>query len=169
MLPIVWDLDGTIVSTREANLMAYRSLGVEPPEDFDLRHWTTWTDKVTHDAKGQRIAIFIAKYATAGPLYSLYHRYGGHILTMASVPVIEALEPWIRSDSWIIRAEGRDEKVDYLRQTQLHGIYFDDSEETVERVNRETRWTAVLAQFASYLPPDRVAALLSGDIQTSLM
>lgn len=143
--PIVWDLDGTLVHTRAANLRAYRSVGVEPPEDFHVRPWQEWCSPADHDRKSEVVVEVLLRHAAPTSLMALHERLGGSILTSASPAVIHALVqrfPRIRS-SLVEGSHTPAEKVQWLSQREP-GIYVDDSERTLAMVRARTRWRTLL-------------------------
>jgi hypothetical protein len=145
---VAWDLDGTLVLTREANMAAYRRIGVEPPEDFHLRQWREWCEPRKHQEKGTHIAYYLRRLGRPTPLLGVFGQIGGRILTSASPPVVAALReqfPELRKaqiDSELDRAA----KIRLLLRSSP-GLYLDDSIETVEMVRRETPWRAAVVSF----------------------
>lgn len=144
---IAYDLDGTLILTRQANLRAYRVVGADPPEDFHTRPWQTWTTKGVHDAKNSIVDKFLREMAVATPLLGIYTQTGGSILTNASETVVEVLRGMFPGlyGARIYRMTP-DEKLDWMRARDP-GFYFDDNVELIARVNRETRWTAAWVRF----------------------
>lgn len=143
----VFDLDGTLVQTRAANLAAYKELGVEPPEDFHIRPWQEWCTKEVHDAKGQIIARYLQVAAHATPLMPVYDQIGTAILTNASDEVVHTLCGMFETlrRATIVQLKP-DQKVAWLRK-RPPGFYFDDSIPTVLKVREQTRWVAAFVQF----------------------
>lgn len=149
MLIVAWDLDGTLVHTRDANLAAYRALGVRPPLDFHTRPWQEWCSAEIHDEKGRLLPAYLRRYATPTPLLRLFRGMGGDIVTNASPPAIAALRE-IFSELRTARIHGGlspEEKVDWLNAASSPGLYIDDSIRTVEMVRRRTQWQAQLVMF----------------------
>lgn len=149
MLPLVWDLDGTLVETRKANQLAYKSLGITPPDDFHVRPWQEWCSQEAHDEKGRIIGRFILNYARPLQLLQVWEANGrGQILTNASKEAIVAIRnafPQL-ADANIKGGMRSYEKTAWLRVHAPTGVYFDDSEKTVGLVKEETQWTAVLVR-----------------------
>ena len=146
---MVWDLDGTLVETRYANLMAYKSLGIKPPEDFNVRPWQEWCTKEAHDAKGRIIKNFILNYAKPLQLLDVWQANGrGVILTNASHEAVDAIRERFgvlaTADIWI--GMNSQEKVRWLAAQPRHGIYFDDSQKTINLVKEHTKWHTVLVR-----------------------
>lgn len=143
----VFDLDGTLVHTRSANLAAYQELGVTPPPDFHTRPWQEWCTPEVHRAKGLIIGRYLKVASAATPLMGVFEQIGHTILTNASDEVVSALcdlyEPLRRANILHMKP---DEKVAWLRK-QPPGFYFDDSLETVHKVREQTRWVAAYVQF----------------------
>lgn len=167
---IAWDLDGTLLETREANLMAYRSLGVEPPIDFNIRPWREWTDKETHDRKNFVIGPFLRTYCSWLPCVDVWRRYPGPVVTMCSHPVLAHLKFVLPADMTILRADDREGKLRILRNLGPSGIYVDDSPRMRKMVNEElSGWIALDPLLVSSLPQEKVDGLLSGDIHARPM
>lgn len=149
MSPLVWDLDGTLVETRKANYLAYKSLGINPPEDFHVRPWQEWCSQEAHDEKGRIIGRFILNHARPLQLLSVWEANGrGPILTNASPEAIAGIRATFSqlADANIKGGMRSYEKTAWLRVYAPTGVYFDDSEKTVALVKEETRWTAVLVR-----------------------
>ena len=149
MLIVAWDLDGTLVHTRDANLAAYQALGVRPPSDFHVRPWQEWCSAEVHDEKGRLLPAYLRRCATPTPLLRLFRGMGGDIVTNSSPPAIAALRE-IFSELRTARIHGGlspVEKVDWLNAASLPGLYIDDSIRTVEMVRRRTQWQAQLVMF----------------------
>lgn len=137
------------METRKANYLAYKSLGITPPDDFHVRPWQEWCSKEIHDAKGAIISGFILNHAKSLQLLDIWDANGrGQILTNASEEAIEGIRnafPQLAHAN--IKGGMRSyEKTAWLRVYAPTGIYFDDSEKTVALVKEETRWTPVLVR-----------------------
>ena len=149
MLPLVWDLDGTLVDTKQANRLAYKSLGINPPDDFHVRPWQEWCSEEVHDEKGKIIGRFILNHARPLQLLNVWEANGrGKIITNASTEAIQAIRntfPQL-ADADIKGGLRSYEKTAWLRVYAPTGVYFDDSEKTIALVKEETRWTAVLVR-----------------------
>lgn len=143
---LVFDLDETLVHTKEANRQAYACVGAWPPQDFHVRPWQEWCGKDTHERKMQVLDKFRG-LMTPGPAFYLLVRAGGSILTNASTgslsvilgafPVLREFETYHEHDPEM--------KIRWLR-TETPGAYFDNSLRMVERVRRETGWQAVCTE-----------------------
>jgi hypothetical protein len=148
MIPLAFDLDGTLVDTREANLRAYRAAGAEPPAHFHRVRFAEWHG---HDS-GNRIArrkaelypAFLETHGRALPLYDMFVvERGGTVLTGASLAgaeAVRALFPHLGSD--VHCGMTLQDKLEWLR---LHppGVYFDDDKHACRMVSTLTKWRAV--------------------------
>lgn len=149
MLIVAWDLDGTLIHTREANLRAYHAIGVRPPQDFHVRPWQEWCSELDHDEKGRLLPAYLRRYAAPTPLLRLFRGLGGDVVSNSSPPVISTLReifPELRS-ARIHGGLSPMEKVNWLNRAELPGLYIDDSVRTVEMVRRRTKWQAQLVMF----------------------
>lgn len=141
---LVFDLDGTLVRTREANQAAYASIGVDPPIDFDVRPWQEWCSPEDHARKVEVFPKYLATMATTLPTLSILRATGGSILTNChrkSWEAIKTVFPELRA--YVIFYEKTpDEKISLLNAGKP-GVYFDDSPSMVRRVREETAWQAI--------------------------
>lgn len=151
---LVFDLDGTLIETREANLAAYRSIGIEPPGDFHIRPWQEWVSPENHEKKQDVLPRFMLEHSKLLPAHAILAAMAGEcncqVLTNASdrtLEIVRVLFPVFRR--YTIRNNmSPDMKLEFLKSRAASGIYFDDNEELVERVRKETRWQAVsVSQF----------------------
>lgn len=136
------------MSTRQANYLAYKSLGIKPPPDFHVRPWQEWCSKEAHDTKGLIVHQFILNHAKALQLLGVWKANGGPILTNASAEAVLAIRykfPEL-ADAEIYHGLDRIAKTSWLMGYRPTGIYFDDSEKTVATVKEETGWTAILVR-----------------------
>lgn len=146
---LIFDLDGTLIHTRTANRLAYASIGVIPPEDFNVRPWQEWCSPEDHDRKGEIIAEFLHKHASPTPLFQVFQQTSGIIVTNASDDVLHTLlelYPALKNASHLLR-ETPAQRVEYMTQWRYGGIYFDDSLDTVMKVRERTKWEAVWVRF----------------------
>lgn len=143
-MKLVFDLDGTLVRTREANLEAYRSLGVDPPQDFDVRPWQEWCSPEDHERKLVVYPKYVRMLATLLPAYRLLEASGGTILTNSnrkSLDAVVAVFPQLAVYACLFE-HTPDMKLNLLRRAKP-GVYFDDSTSMVRRVREETAWQAI--------------------------
>ncbi len=160
---MAWDLDNTLIWTREANLRCYLDMSVIPPPNFHQIPWSDWTTQEIHDEKGRRIIDYLCKYAEITPYFDLFVQVRGPVLTAASEPVIRFVrDTWrVFQTTTILRCKTLDRKIAELQAMQP-GVYIDDSQEAVERVRRETEWTAALARFSYPQQADRSDSATQG-------
>jgi len=144
----VFDLDETLVSTREANLRAYKHIGVEPPEDFHVRPWQSWTTKELHDQKGEVLGEFVWDHVQLLPTFRILRATKGTILTNAAGRTLQHIVkvfPEIGLYNKIIE-RAPFEKILWLQQQVEPGVYWDDNADFCEQVRSATEWQAVHVQ-----------------------
>lgn len=151
---LVFDLDETLISTREANFRAYVSCGITPPVDFHVRPWQEWCTHEQHEAKQDALPEFLPKLIRLLPCYThIFAKTGGIVLTNASKRSLDTIcraLPVVCS--WNILSEKTPAmKLEWLRKTPP-GLYFDDNTQLIENIRRETRWQAVDVSGLSFLP-----------------
>lgn len=143
---LVFDLDGTLVDTREANRRAYLTIGVTPPDDFHQIPWQSWVAPERHAAKQEIFAQFLPVHGKLLPAYTeVMSRTGGVILTNASersvAVVLQTFPELVRYD--LVHGVPPRAKPGWLAEHGETGIYFDDSSFTLELVRNHTRWQTV--------------------------
>jgi hypothetical protein len=142
-----FDLDGTLIDSREAVLTAYRAVGVEPPPDFFGKSWREWLlDPVKHKAKNavylKMIEEGLVKELPLLELYRTLDRYEhAYILTGASLEAGAAIvKRWGFAQDRTYFGLSLDNKLQWM-QFYRQGIMFEDNEFAVRRMRKETRWT----------------------------
>ena len=145
---LAFDLDGTLVDTRDAVLKSYRAAGVEPPHDFWGKPWRAWlSDKQAHDRKNEEFrkpdTLKAVKRLKTMELFCQDHSL---VLTAASAPAARVILAHydLRPAAlfWELDAEG---KVEVLNSHPA-GIYFDDDKSICDMVKRRTSWTVMHVQ-----------------------
>jgi len=148
----IWDLDNTLVHTREAALQAYLLTGTVPPEDFHTRPWQTWCSEADRLRKEEAYPTALRGHARPTPLFDLWRVKGGPIITNTAPASVDVLRRMFSELNDVPIGAGMDptSKIEYLRllsEDGLTGVYVDDSAETCRRVREETKWQAVQVQF----------------------
>jgi len=145
---LAFDLDGTLVDSRDAVLKSYRAAGVEPPEDFWGKPWRAWlSDKRAHDRKNEEFrkpdTLKLVKRLKTMKLFCQDHSI---VLTAASATAARVMLDYydLRPAAlfWELDAEG---KVEVLN-SHPSGIYFDDDKSICDMVKRRTSWTVMHVQ-----------------------
>lgn len=137
------------METQQANRLAYKSLGITPPDDFNVRPWQEWCSEAAHTAKGRVLHQFILNHARPLQLLNVWDANGrGVILTNASDEAVAAIRVKfpILADARIETKMRTESKSWWLAIQPLAGVYFDDSQKTIDRVREMTEWTAVLVR-----------------------
>jgi hypothetical protein len=142
----VFDMDGVLVDTREANEWAYRQCGVEPPPDHHTRPWQEWCTKEQHDAKAETFPEGLKLHGRELPLLEqALNASIAVVLTNAStLSLVAVLGAFPRLAQlpivWNMRP---DEKLAWL-QARGPGYYWDDSEAFCLRAQKELpRWSII--------------------------
>ncbi len=137
-----FDLDGTLIDSREAVLESYRAVGVEPPPDFFMRSWHEWlSDSTLHDAKNR---VYIQKLSLIKPLplIRLYFDLGQpSILTGASSVAVDMIAKAFGLKRRMIYPElTLVDKIKMMNNIKEGGIMFEDQLEAAQRMRSETKW-----------------------------
>src|SRR4029077_19825013 len=139
-----FDLDGTLIDSREVLIEAYRSVGVEPPSDFFVKSWREWLPDPELHRKKNEIYLKIIHKIRPLPLMQLYHSLEGHamIMTAASRAAVKAVARQFQLDSSTIMCEmSVSTKIHTMNLIPNPGIMFEDQKEPAERMRKETKWT----------------------------
>lgn len=156
MTQIVYDLDGVLIRTREANRQAYLSLGVDPPPGFDRVPWQDWLHrhdgglctpaKKLHDAKNAALAKFLPDYGEPLPLLELARAQSATVLSNCSDAALRLYEETFPLRELNIHNEmDAADKVAWLLRQDRPGVYVDDSLLTCQRVSQITDWQTLHA------------------------
>ncbi len=154
-MKFVFDLDGTLVSTREANRLAYESIGVLPPANFHHVPWNSWTTEEIHKAKNRALPEFIHAFAKPLPLLecALQLEYRNTcVLSNCSDSALLTLRkkfPELRELGIRNRMSGA-EKAIFISANYMfmQGVFFDDCLLTCQRVAQMTTFQTVHVQEA---------------------
>lgn len=142
MIPLAFDLDNTLIDTREANRAAWAAVGIDDPQEYrPAREWATRQMMV---AKAIVYPMHLERTAKVLPVAALLQRNGGIILTAASDATVAALVkqfPWLAFFE-IYNELNLDQKVALLN-CKKPGIYFDDWDVAVQVVKERTLWRTV--------------------------
>jgi hypothetical protein len=141
-----FDLDGTLIDSREAVYASYVEVGVSPPADFFSRPWQEWlNDETLHNRKN---VVYVQKIPLIKPLplMELYKDLRSRlhlptIMTGASKVAAHAIANYFNLDHSLLYSELTvTAKINMMNRTRS-GIMFEDQRESAERMKRETRWT----------------------------
>lgn len=149
-----FDLDGTLVDSREAILSAYHLAGANPPPNFFMLSRDQWlvgpSAEEVHKAKNKIYIKSIPTMVRRLPLMDLYEalcweeRVEITILTGASREAARAVmkahsrKPYYKND--MICGITVSEKIAWMNDGDI-GIMFEDQEEAAKRMKKETQWT----------------------------
>lgn len=150
----VYDLDGTLISTRTANLQAYRAIGVEPPRDFHQMDWKLWCSEDGHDKKNEMLPRFLHTLEFL-PLWEdyCYHYATADVeepIILSNISagafkfvqdIIQGDYPWFGTSVHI--QMDRPKKIEFIKSRTSKGIYYDDSLATCQAVANIPGWQAV--------------------------
>src|SRR5690554_4950980 len=133
MRSICFDIDGTLVDTRELNLRAYAQVGVEIPDDAWGRRWQEWLPEVVGDPD-RAIELHCARIAR-----ELSHQERGpvrvYLLTGASTwPVLKIIQRLDIHPNRLFSNLNYAARQRYLEKMPGGTPYLDDLAETVEQL-----------------------------------
>jgi hypothetical protein len=142
-----FDLDGTLIDSRDAVYQAYLDVGAHPPPDFFTKPWRSWMrNEAAHTAKNLRYIELIKQGAVkALPLSEVYkglHQCDRVILTGASrvatsEVIMRVLDDWPK----ILLCEMTIAmKIDWMNDNE-RGIIFEDQLAHAHKMKQETQWT----------------------------
>ena len=155
----VFDLDGTLIDTREAVRQAYRAAGLEEfPDDAwgkPAREWLR--DEAVHTRKNALYPEMLRRYARKLPLLGLCLNIHAPVITGASPMAASHVSDFINDPRLAIMLWGASlgDKADWLRQYDLRradqqNFYVDDNpniRSTLEGMMRE-RWQMISPEEA---------------------
>lgn len=148
MTELVFDLDETLVSTREAHRAAYRAAGIPVDEERDhlpARFWLHRNDLGKLRAKHEAFPEFLRVLGKRLPAMGIFAQAASsQILTGTSFESVVALRgafDELRS-ARVQYAMGPEDKIRWFL-CRAPGLYFDDNANFVARVNQETTWRAI--------------------------
>lgn len=153
-----FDLDGTLVDTRQAVLRAYMDVGVTPPDDFFVRPWHTWltsyeNNQAKHDAKNARYRELM-HLVRPMPLLELFRELSRHnkvVLTGASKDAVHTIYTHFdikcSKTLWGLTV---DQKIGYMNSFGDRGIMFEDQLQAADKMRKETKWTICHTQDTQY-------------------
>lgn len=155
-----FDLDGTLVDSKELVVASYKAIGVTPPKDFFGKSWKEWlkgndthTAEELHRAKNDYYIALIPRHLKPLPLLKLYKSlmrydtvgltYAPVIITGASLDATKAVLENLGLSNVAYNVHTEMSVEDKIRWMigRCPGIMFEDSIEAAEKMKRETRWT----------------------------
>lgn len=161
---LVFDLDGTIIDTKQAVYAAYASVGVQMPEDAWGKPWYEWLDDSdAHRRKAEVYHEFIPGYSRPLPLLDIALEEQVPIITGASSNAVASIKQHY-GDLNVVRSgcslEDKGAMLDNLQfevvfQYGHHKcIYVDDCERTRAYLQKErTTWEILSPQVYLMLSP----------------
>lgn len=157
---LVFDLDGTLVDTKQAVREAYLASGVIMPESAWGKPWWQWLESVAaHRHKIKVYPEYIPKYAQPLPLLKFAVEFNVPVITSASWEAVRAIKEHFAPSLNVIATEcSWFDKCDHLRRISIRGIYVDDDLTTRNHVKENTSWETVSPQefLASSLLQERI-------------
>lgn len=157
---LAFDLDETLVATRDANIWAYERVGVRPPSNFHLVPWQNWISDEVHARKQKFLPEGLSRHGRLLPASRILLASGADansemstirvIVTRASKESLEAIRgayPHLfRSVTRIFFALTDQQRLNVLQRLypEMTGLYFDDDESTCDDVARlSDRWRSI--------------------------
>lgn len=144
----VFDLENTLVATRDAVASAYQAVGVELPEDFHVRNWREFCTEAQHAAKNHIYHHFAFKMRIL-PAMSLWRSLPTALIlsgiseaalevVLNNVPVLEGAR--------IIPALPRVRKIEFISKLKGGGLYVDDDIDACLQVRQLGGWQVLHAK-----------------------
>jgi hypothetical protein len=136
-----FDLDGTLIDTKEAVVQAYRIAGVEMPEDAWGKPWHEWLkDETIHHKKNEVYPDMLKQFASVLPLFTIALRLNAPVITGASNEAVIAIQSVFGSLNIVGIQCSRLEKILWLNRQRERGCYVDDDDATLLLVKEFTTW-----------------------------
>lgn len=140
----VFDLDGTLVDTREAVRRAYEYAGVTMPADAWGRPWHEWLTgpdaSRKHAVKNQVYMKTLGLFGRPLPLLQLVEEGGYPVITGASHIAVETIIiKWAPRLNVALRQATLEDKVRWLGR-RVPGAYVDDDVRCRQIIEEKTRW-----------------------------
>lgn len=139
----VFDLDGTLLDTRQAVKEAYRAAGVEMPDEcwgLPWREWLTMPNAAEiHKRKNVYYYKTVSIYAKRMPLFSIALQGQYPVITGASWVAVEHVLLMFGKLNVCLREADFDAKIQWLDERKP-GTYVDDLPEARQRVKEATEW-----------------------------
>lgn len=143
----VFDLDGTLISTREANRRAYEEVGADPPANFHQISWNLWTSAWIHDRKNELLPRMLRECGRVLPLMDLaLEQRNTIVLSNCSDAALAAMrEIWPELQRLTIhnRMNSAAKATHIKKSFSERGAYFDDCVSTCHLVRLVTGWQTV--------------------------
>lgn len=138
-----YDLDGTLADTRQAVLLSYRAVGVEPPPDFFGKPWREWlNDEDLHRRKNEVYAEYVRTHVKPTRLVDTFKKTGGFIITGASYRAAHMVMSSIGIELAFVYSElTMHDKATILNMFDAPGIVFEDSQSIADHLRENTSWT----------------------------
>lgn len=144
----IFDLENTLVATRDAVEAAYTAVGVDLPKDFHVRNWREFCTEDQHTRKNQIYHHFAYKMRIL-PAMALWRSLPTALILsgiseaalevlLQNVPVLEGAR--------IIPALPRAKKVAWIAKLKGGGLYVDDDVDACLQVRQLGGWQVLHAK-----------------------
>lgn len=154
---LAFDLDGTLLDTREAVRHAYVLAGVTPPDDWWGQPWTQWlSDPAVHQRKNEIYQEIAPQMVRPLPLLLLARRVPHYIVTGCSAAAYLMLRHLFHLTPLdVYVGQTLPQRIATLQRLGAAGLYFDDHLPTAQAVQEQTGWTCyhALPTLTSSCPP----------------
>ena len=149
----VYDMDGTLIDTKEAVFRAYESANFNMTEELWNKPWQEiGISKEQHDEKCKIYPHFLKKYSKPLALYYLYQKIPGYILTGASLDACREIVKLYNIPHYMIKCNlTKEEKIQILQGLGYENCYYYDDDVSIENdIITRTRYTFINANEVNY-------------------
>lgn len=152
---IVFDLDGTLVDSKDALIAAYEFAGVKNPEPLLATAWPKWCTLEQHSIKNDVYPSMLKRYGKLLPLAKFASKGNWPVITFASRRGVDAVREVFDLELNVFRYGcGVSTKAECLKQLHHRGVprmYVDDNAVQLKEIVAGTGWFGLSPQQAERL------------------
>lgn len=143
----IFDLENTLVHTKEAVRAAYVAAGVDLPEDFFVMPWPSFCSAEEHNRKNEIYHHFAYKIRIL-PAFNLWRATPGAVIlsgiSEAALGVVRDTVPELQQ-ARIHYGMHRKQKIDFVAHLKGGGLYVDDDVQACLAVSQLGGWQVMIA------------------------